>query len=442
MPGVGMPGAWRRRKSGVIAVRRSPPLSFLDLFGHLPAPHPDLTACVIVPAKNEAAHLESTLNALANQVDLDGRPLRPQQWEVLLLINNSSDGSLEAAERFRRAHQPLSLWIAERHFADDQAHIGHVRKLLMDCACERLSVWPKANSLILSTDGDTQVAPDWIAQNLRTAEEGAEAIGGRILLHSADLQRLESKTRKVQLWDDRYQVLLAWLEDRLDPQPHDRWLRHRQHFGSSLGVRPNVYRKVGGLPPLRSLEDVAFYERLMRYDVKVRHSPKVRVRTSGRLQGRTAVGLAQQLSHWTIDSDEIAAPSVAFARKLFSIRRRLRVEWARARAGGQPKRAALRRLAADSGCRTDDLTFALSAKWFGAGFEFLDIRRKLENGAFAGPVLQPLQEAVRELEKMTNWARRPDGEVLTGQCGIEGPCSAPRATIPTAPESIRELDRQ
>ena len=42
------------------------------LYQQLPPPRPELRACVIIPAKNEAANLPATLAALAAQTTLRG----------------------------------------------------------------------------------------------------------------------------------------------------------------------------------------------------------------------------------------------------------------------------------------------------------------------------------------------------------------------------------
>ena len=44
--------------------------------------------CVIVPVRNEAATLETTLAALANQIDLNAKPLNLNRYEIILLANN------------------------------------------------------------------------------------------------------------------------------------------------------------------------------------------------------------------------------------------------------------------------------------------------------------------------------------------------------------------
>lgn len=364
-----------------------------------PPPHPQLAACVVIPAKNEAERLEATLDALRRQVDLHGRPLQPEHWEALLLINNSDDDSAAMARRFAQSNPGFALHVAERRFESEQAHIGHVRKLLMDCACARLLLHARPQSLILSTDADTEVASDWVARNWAEAQQGAEAIGGRISLRVSDLRELDARTREIQRWDDTYHLLIAWLEDRCDPLPHDPWPRHHQHFGGSFAVRPEIYRRVGGLPPKDTLEDVAFYEALVRQDVKFRHSPDVCVHTAGRLDGRTSVGLAEQLSSWSKGSSTVDVPSACFYRKLFSLRKRLRVLWTQRQTEERWSDYHLENLASECGTPVPELQQALAANWFGAAFELLDLPGKLQRGLLDGPPVEPLQQAVHELQR-------------------------------------------
>jgi hypothetical protein len=362
--------------------------------------NPALQACVIVPAKNEAEHLFSTLQALAGQTDLAGNLLVPDGWEVLLLINNSTDHSVSVARHFQQAHPRFPLHIAEYRFPAPSAHVGQARKLLMDCACERLSRQPKPSSLILSTDADTEVSSNWVAHNLEEARQGAQAIGGRIRIQPKDRQSLHAHTQKIQLRDDQYHLLLSWLEDQCDPQAHDPWPRHHQHFGSSFAVTPSAYRQVGGLPAKESLEDVALHEALIRQDMKFRHSPKVRVRTAGRLQGRTPVGLAEQLSRWSQGPAAVMVPSVLFWRTFFSARAQLRRLWQRMR-NGQPLRwSALESLSLLCGLRGEEIRELLHHRWFGAAFEKLNLRLRLERELPPSRVQQPLEQAVRQLHTL------------------------------------------
>src|SRR5204863_6236043 len=127
-----------------------------------------------------------------------------------------------------------------------------------------------------------------------------------------------------------YRRLVAWLEDQFDPQPHDPWPRHHQHFGASLAISPRTYRFVGRLPPRRYFEDIAFYQALIQHDVRLRHSNKVRVFTSARLTGRARFGLSRELSEWQACGKKglrVLVEGREFLEYLFSVRRQFRLLW-------------------------------------------------------------------------------------------------------------------
>src|SRR5579875_272697 len=141
-----------------------------------------LTASIVVPARNEEELLPSCLRALAEQTTPTGSPLSHDSYEIILLINNTTDNSARVAQSFRRLYPSLQLHILERNFRQSHAHIGYVRRLLMDEACRRLELSGSGNGIILSTDSDTQVASNWIVQNLAEFASGADAVAGRIVL--------------------------------------------------------------------------------------------------------------------------------------------------------------------------------------------------------------------------------------------------------------------
>lgn len=255
-------------------------------------------AIVILPAKDEESTLQSALDALAVQQDLYGKLLSPHTFEILLLLNNCTDRSAEVAEQWRHNHPHIALHTIALQFSSEESHVGTARRLLMDTAWSRLRSSFAETKAILSTDADTIVAVHWIANNLRALELGADAVGGVIRLESAELKALPSAARKAYMYDCRYRQLVARLEDRIDPQRGDPWPRHLEHFGASLACTPEIYARVGGLPAVKPLEDVAFVDALRRVDAKLRHDPAVIVYTSGRLHGRAEVGLSGQLRQW------------------------------------------------------------------------------------------------------------------------------------------------
>ncbi len=164
---------------------------FADLASNLPTQkslqhlvsEPPLTqceVCVIVPVRNEAETLAATLKALTYQIDLEGKKLDWQRYEVILLANNCSDNSAEVARYFARLHPELVLHVVELTLPPAEAYIGRVRQILMDEAYRRLVYNGREQGIIASTDGDSQVTPMWIAANIAEIAAGADAVGGRI----------------------------------------------------------------------------------------------------------------------------------------------------------------------------------------------------------------------------------------------------------------------
>ena len=303
----------------------------------LPPPRPSLRACVIIPAKNEAAALPAALAALAAQTDLAGQPLPPESFEVIVLANNCTDGTAAAVRRFAGQHPALAVHVACLRLATPDAHVGRARRLLMDEACQRLLSLERFNGLIASTDADTRVAPDWLAATQAEVAAGADAVGGRILTDA--VPGGPCPVRRTQLRDAAYHLRCAQLEARLDPQAGDPWPRHHQHFGASLALTARAYRRVGGLPVCRYLEDEALCQQLRRYDLRLRHSPRVVVHTSPRRCGRVEVGLSWQLREWAAQSVAQRDPLVPCPQHLAALwcaRRRLRTWWAHEAPFGPP----------------------------------------------------------------------------------------------------------
>ncbi len=305
-------------------------------------PLPECEVCVIVPVRNEAELLEGCLTALANQVDLQGQPLDLRRYEVILLANNCSDDSVAIAQHFALEHPDFRLHIIERTLPPDEAYIGRVRQILMDEAYYRLAELGLAglgskHGAIASTDGDTQVAPTWIAATLLEITRGVDAVGGRIVADPISCAALDPQVKMRYLLGDCYHQLMVELEAYLDANPHDRWPRHAQHYGASLAVTAQMYRQCGGMPAVRAPEDVAFYRALLRVGARFRHSPLVEVTTSARQTERTAGGFAAQLNEWAAMEDQqvfLVEPAAAIETRL-QTRRQLRDLWRRILSGYQ-----------------------------------------------------------------------------------------------------------
>ncbi len=370
-------------------------------WSHLAPPVAGLRATVIIPAKDEAESLPTTLAALAAQSDAAGHPLPAETFEVLVLANNCTDDTAATVRAYAAAYPALALHVAEVTLPPAEAHVGRARRLLMDEAAHRLELAGHPGALIISTDADTRVAPDWLAATFAELATGADAVAGRILMEETDRA---CPVRRCQLQDAAYHLLRVQLETQLDPQPHDPWPRHHQHFGASLAVTVAAYRQVGGLPVVPFLEDEALYQALLRHDLRVRHSPAVRVFTSGRQQGRVAVGLSWQLREWALlGRQQPLVPDPAALVAELRLRNQLRQQWQAARADQAPG------VVLGSGAASlDGLVPAVAdaLTCYATFGEFWDWARPLVLPA-TPPVLVPLSLAIAALRTELAQLQRP-----------------------------------
>jgi hypothetical protein len=278
----------------------------------------------------------------------------------------------------------------------------------MDEACRRLLGNHRPVGVIASLDADTRPEPTWLAATLREMERGADAVGGRIVTDPAERVALPPGARLWHLRDVAFRMLLAEVETLLDPVTHDPWPRHFQHFGASLAVTAAAYRRAGGLPPVRALEDVAFYFALRHAGGRIRHSPAVRVTTSARPAARAAIGFAQQFATWAA-LHEAGAPqmveSVARIEARLHGRRRARGLWRHMRRGDAPMPSEIDSIALDLGVPRPWLVARLDPAFpFGALDADLE-RRQLEHEA-DGRWTQEITAATRDLRLLRDRLRR------------------------------------
>ena len=286
--------------------------------------HSALKASVVVPVRNESEAIYRTLLALYNQFDADGFRMNQNSYEVLVLINNCTDNTLLVCESFKQNYPDFNLLIECIDFPTEQAHVGTARRLLMDAACRRLMAVRGEEGIIISTDGDSEVDPLWLYHTLQEVETGADVVGGRILSfdvpQGAKLHHLRNVT---------YRYLKARLESEIDPCRENPWPRHFQCYGPSLAVTCRMYEIAGRIPAIPYLEDEEFRKALKRVDAKIRNSPKVKVQTSSRLDGRVAFGFSVQLQRWgEMDSrEEEQVESLMTLIYKYQLKHRLRACW-------------------------------------------------------------------------------------------------------------------
>jgi hypothetical protein len=249
---------------------------------------------VAIPVRNEEERLPACLRALARQRDRSGQPIPPARVRVVLFANNCTDGSASLARKLGDGLS-LDVRVVEARLPPAIAHAGSARRAAMDLAEAWLVEAGGSDGVILATDADSQVAPNWIAENLAAFAAGAEAVLGRINLDDEGDQLPEALHRRGAL-EDTYEKLLTELSWLLDPLEHDPWPHHATISGASLGVTRAAYCRVGRLPRVPLGEDKALVGLLSRHDVRIRHCPTAHVITSGRTDGRAPGGVADTLA--------------------------------------------------------------------------------------------------------------------------------------------------
>src|SRR6202453_836625 len=280
---------------------------------------------VAIPVKDEEERLPVCLRALAQQRDRGGQPIPPGLVRIVVFANNCTDQSASFARKLGESWS-LDIRVVEASLLPGAAHAGNARRAAMDIAEAWLEERDEASGIVLTTDADSQVAPNWIAENLSAFGAGADAVLGRIDLDEEGDALPEALHRRGAL-EDAYERLLTELSWRLVPLEHDPWPNHATISGASLGVTRAAYCRVGRLPRVPLGEDKALIALLSRHDARIRHCPSVHVVTSGRTDGRAPGGVAETLRIRSREPDAFCDEALepfrtAFARAAWRVRLR------------------------------------------------------------------------------------------------------------------------
>ena len=238
---------------------------------------------IAVPVRDEAERIAACLRAIDGQAGL-----APGSLGVVLFLNNCTDGTEAIVARLVPT-MTVPVRVLVENFSG--AHAGWARRRAMDAA----AAWLGEAGVILSTDADSRVPPDWVARNRAALALGADAVAGRVELDAAEAALLPPALPKRGRLEDAYDALITEAEARIDPDPHDPWPCHRTAIGATLAVTRAAYIGVGGMPEIPLGEDGAFIARLLEHGLRVRHATDVCVTISARLTGRAPGGVADTI---------------------------------------------------------------------------------------------------------------------------------------------------
>jgi glycosyltransferase involved in cell wall biosynthesis len=311
---------------------------------------------VAIPVCNEVERIKSCLLALARQ-----NGATPDR--IVLLLNNCIDGTAATVlDLMPTLKIPCNIIECELRGVDATA--GFARRLVMQHASVGLS----DTDILVTTDADGQAAPDWILENVKALQQGADAVCGRAEMDSMEELHIPRNLREDDFLECKLSSMLDEISARLDIEKHDPLPRHTEHSGASIAVTVAAWRRAGGVPAVSLGEDRAFIQNLKRIDARIRHAPSVRVTVSARTQGRAAGGMADTIRRRIVQQDEFVDDAIEPTHDRYrriGLRVQTRSIWSGAMDGSQ-------KLACSLGISDRTLQEALSSPFFGTAWSELE----------------------------------------------------------------------
>ncbi len=250
-----------------------------------------LAAVAAVPARDEAERLPDCLVALAASLARLADPAA-----ILLLVNDSTDGTAAAA-RALAPRLPVALVSREVRLPPGRTDAGHARRVALDLAAAMAA----RDGILLSTDADTRVAPDWARRLVARVRAGAGLACGAIRPAPAEMARLSPRLRRMA----RAEAALARAQDGLWKRlvPGEPRAIGLTPGGASLAMGVGAYRAAGGVPARPAREDRALAAAMAACGERVVAAPEAVAVTSCRLDGRASDGMARTLARRAAGED-------------------------------------------------------------------------------------------------------------------------------------------
>jgi len=215
---------------------------------------------VVVPAHNEAELLPGCLEAITLA------STHPEVLGAVTRIVVVADACGDATAAVARGAGAQVVEVAHRK-------VGAARAAGVEAARDSGATW------IATTDADSRVPADWLAQQRRYAMAGADVVVGTVSVAS---------------WSEWPETL---------PAVYDRSYSdglsggsHRHVHGANLGLRLGAYDAVGGFPAIGVAEDVALVAAAHDAGLTVVRPTTIAVQTSARRRARAHGGFARHLA--------------------------------------------------------------------------------------------------------------------------------------------------
>ena len=214
---------------------------------------------VVVPAHDELELLPACLASLRTAARHPA--LRDVAVHLVPVLDACSDDSGEVA--------PGALEV-------QATNVGVARAAGFTEVLRREAGRPAEQLWLATTDADSTVPPDWLAEQLHLAACGAEVVAGTVRVQDWSQQSGRARARFAATYGT--------------PQ-----LGHLHVHGANLGMSAAAYLDAGGVPPLALAEDQALVDALRLRARRLVATGRIPVTTSGRRDSRTVGGFADHL---------------------------------------------------------------------------------------------------------------------------------------------------
>jgi len=250
---------------------------------------------IAVPVKNEEIRIQRFLRSLDRAARRCRHPVT-----ALIFINNTSDHTVE---RIRDVELSIPVIIEEETLPRHLANAGNARRLCMDSAAHSAK-----DAVLMTTDADVVVSPEWIAAGAAGLEH-AELVCGNIRVKNMTHLLTPNAQRLVKI-EARYASLVHEVRFALEQQRDSSLLGlpcpHYIESGAALAINARDYLAIGGIPSISSSEDRALVNRAQQNGLRVSYSDAMTAWVSARLDGRAEDGMAACILSRQNDEDPLA----------------------------------------------------------------------------------------------------------------------------------------
>jgi cellulose synthase/poly-beta-1,6-N-acetylglucosamine synthase-like glycosyltransferase len=222
--------------------------------------------CVLIPAQNEEVLLPRCLESVLRACSYLPRVVTS---DIIVAVDSSTDRTGYLAKKMVGANGKV--------IRTDAGIVGSVRASAADAALERYR-GPLASCWLAHTDADCVVPERWLLDQVSLAEQNVEAIAGTVSVDTF----VEHKGGVAERFRDTYVIH----RDGTHPHVH----------GANLGIRADLYSRVGGWTEMVTAEDHDLWRRIVLAGGRRVSASAIQVITSGRRAGRAPRGFAETLA--------------------------------------------------------------------------------------------------------------------------------------------------